>query len=144
MDKTVSSSDMAQRLTEYHLAHRNLFKTLIKPGTMPLTQYHILDMLSEKKNMRMGEISQLMSISRPNLTPLIDKLVNMNYVQRIPDSHDRRVTYITLTNEGLAALNAEQKSIEANVNEFLTRMTKSEFQKFFDALETISYLSDKI
>ena len=144
MDKFTSSSDMAQRLTEYHLAHRNLFKSLIKPGTMPLTQYHILDMLSEKKNMRMGEISQLMSISRPNLTPLVDKLVNMNYVQRIPDNHDRRVTYITLTNDGLDALNAEHRAIESNVNDFLSRLSKEEYDRFFDALEIISLLAERM
>ncbi len=136
--------DIAQLLTEYHLVHRNLFKALIKSSTMPLTQYHILDMLNKNRNIRMGEISQLMAISRPNLTPLIDKLVSLQYVDRIPDSHDRRVTYINITDAGRASLETERAAIESNVMHFCSRLSKEDYEAFCQSMETLVKLSNKL
>lgn len=140
----MNPAQVAKSLTDYHLVYRNLFKNLIKSATMPLTQYHILDMLANNPNMRMGEISQLMAISRPNLTPLIDKLVGMRYVDRVADHHDRRVTYINITPEGKAALEVEREAIERNVEQLCSRLTKEEYNNFSAAISTLVELSKKI
>lgn len=139
----LTSGEIAQLLTEYHLVHRNLFKSLLKSTTMPLTQYHILSILERSRNMRMGEISQLMAISRPNLTPLVDKLVNLGYVDRIPDNHDRRVIYINITDSGREALEDEHAVIEQNVDNFCTQLTPDEYQAFGVALGSLVELAKK-
>lgn len=144
MQNKMKPTQVAEALTEYHLVYRNLFKNLIKSSTMPLTQYHILDMLSEHPNMRMGEISQLMAISRPNLTPLIDKLVNMHYVDRVADNHDRRVTYINITSEGQKALSVERTAIEHNVEQLCSKLSETEYKSFSAAILTLVEISKKL
>lgn len=144
MRSNTSSAQIAKALTEYHLVYRNFFKGIIKSSTMPLTQYHILTVLSDRSNMRMGEISQIMAISRPNLTPLIDKLVLTGYVERVSDSNDRRVTYINITSIGKKALQTERNAIGKSVEELTSKMTEDESIQFNEAIQTLSVLSKKM
>lgn len=144
MDKPITSKQMSERITKYYLMHRSLLKTLMKVGKMPLAQYHILSLLSENTSMRMGEISQLMAISRPNLTPLVDKLVALGYVQRIADDHDRRVTYISITQMGIEALENERKIVAESVSRFTDRLNDDERARLADALDTLTEISSRI
>lgn len=143
MQTRATNEEMSERITRYYLMHRSVLKSLMKVGKMPLAQYHILSLLAENNSMRMGEISQLMAISRPNLTPLVDKLVTMNYVQRIADGHDRRVTYITITEEGAAALNNERKLITESVSRFTDKLSDEDCARLANALDTLNDISSR-
>lgn len=46
------------------------------------------------------QIGKLLEISKPNVTPLIDKLIVLGFVQREPDQSDRRVIKISITEAG--------------------------------------------
>jgi len=144
MQKTVTSKAMSERITKYYLMHRNLLKTLMKVGKMPLAQYHILSLLAENTSMRMGEISQIMAISRPNLTPLVDKLVALDYVQRISDEHDRRVTYICITSSGVAALENEHKIVSESISTFTDKLSDDDRLRLAEALDTFSDIVSRI
>ena len=144
MRSGVDSIQLTKALTDYHLVYRNFFRNIIKPEKMPVTQYHILSVLQERPNIRMGEISQIMSISRPNLTPLIDKLVALNYVERVSDTNDRRVTYISLTALGKKVFNSEKKTINDHIATVCSKMTEQELLSFGNALNTLTSLSKKL
>ena len=141
--KRMSSSEMANRLSQFLLVYRNMFKTLMKPQSLPLTQYHILEMLAQNENMRMGSISQKMAISRPNLTPLIDKLVARDFAVRLPDQHDRRVTYISITPAGRTALEKEHAAISKSIRSFIEQLTDKEYQDFCQSMDIISGLAQR-
>ena len=59
MENRVANEVLSERITKFYLMHRSVLKSLMKVGKMPLAQYHILSLLAEDHNMRMGEISQL-------------------------------------------------------------------------------------
>ena len=138
MSKYLTNKQMSERITKYYLSHRSILKSLMKVGNMPLTQYHILSLLAENSNMRMGEISQRMAISRPNLTPLVDKLVALGFVERVSDDGDRRVTYVSITENGKKALDDERRLISESVSKFTENLTDDERCRLADALDTIT------
>ena len=144
MSKTLTNKQMSERITRYYLSHRNILKSFMKVGNMPLTQYHILSLLSENTNMRMGEISQKMAISRPNLTPLVDKLVALGFVQRISDDNARRVTYVSITEKGRNALDDERRLISESVAKFTETLTEDERSRLADALDTITEITARL
>ena len=67
------------------------------------TQANVLASLMERKA-TMTELSNEMLMSKQQMTPIIDKLVSENFVQRDYDNIDRRMIWISLTSSGLAML----------------------------------------
>lgn len=144
MTAKLAPAEITKVITQYHLIYRNLFKNLLKSSNMPIAQYHILDILAHEDSMRMGEISDFMSISRPNLTPLIDKLVSLQYVKRTSDKNDRRVIYVAITPKGRDALAVEQKSLVKNIQEMLSGFTTEEYDKFCTAISILIEIAGKL
>lgn len=144
MTNKITSSQMADRITYYYVLHRSVLKSLVKSGEMPLAHYHILSMLDERAPMRMGEISKIMAISRPNLTPLVDKLVALNYVERIAYNHDRRVTYIAITDAGREALKNEHSIVVEGISRFTSKLSEEDSEKFIAAMDTLIEMFSRI
>lgn len=64
------------------------------------THFRILHELVDGKELSMSDLSVILHVTKPNITVLIDKLVKLDYVERVSSSHDRRVYFIRLTDEG--------------------------------------------
>lgn len=145
MDKSnISIDELAEYLFQYQLIYRNFFKNLFKTSTIPTAQYQILSVLQENKQMRMSEISTAMSISRPNLTPLIDKLVQAKSVKRITNKKDRRAIYIALTQKGLDVLILEKQNFSQHCAAIFSDFSQSDYLCFSSALSTLVDLSKKM
>jgi DNA-binding MarR family transcriptional regulator len=71
---------------------------------MPLhltpTNALLLLIVNEMNRSTISVLSQKMCVSRPNMTPLVDKLVQFELVNRIPSVSDRRVNFIEITPKG--------------------------------------------
>ena len=63
-------------------------------------QFHAVAMIMSEGVMPTSEIGRRLGISRPNVTSLIDRLIEQGYVERLPDADDRRVIKIALTAKG--------------------------------------------
>lgn len=72
-------------------------------STISQTQVNILAAL-RKHDMTMKELSESMTISKQQMTILIDKLVNKKYTIRKTSAEDRRIIIIAITPAGLELL----------------------------------------
>jgi DNA-binding MarR family transcriptional regulator len=61
---------------------------------------------SDSKACKQNEISQLMLVSRANITGLVDGLARHGLVERGPDPHDRRVNRVKILAKGEKLLEA--------------------------------------
>ena len=73
------------------------FDSLSERQAMQFRTLRVLSMIDDPK---MSTISQVLFISRPYMTTLIDSLVHEGYVQRQRAAEDRRVVRIIITAEG--------------------------------------------
>jgi DNA-binding MarR family transcriptional regulator len=73
---------------------------------MTLDDYEVLVHLSEApdQRLRMTDLSHRLLHSQARVSQRIDRLVNRRWVARQKCPEDRRVTYATITDEGMAAI----------------------------------------
>lgn len=64
------------------------------------TNMEVLIRLYELRSSTVSELSGQLHISRPNMTPLVDKLVQFGLVDRKTSQEDRRVIQLDITEEG--------------------------------------------
>jgi DNA-binding MarR family transcriptional regulator len=55
------------------------------------------------RGMRLTELAQLAGMTKQSVGELVDDLVDLGYVERIPDPEDRRAKLICLTDRGVEA-----------------------------------------
>ena len=102
--------------------------------TATLTQVNILSTLREK-DMTMKELSEYMTISKQQMTLLIDKLVRKGFVARKACPDDRRIIIITITQGGrdlldsihdfaLSVLDQRTKSMSKEDRELLSQAAR--------------------
>ena len=73
---------------------------------MTLVTYDALVQLSEapQRRLRISELADAMVYSRSGLTRIVDNMEQAGHIERARDQSDRRSWIITLTPDGLAAL----------------------------------------
>lgn len=86
------------------MANNFIMQELKKHGITELVPSHgnILINLFQNPEMTMSEISKKINRKCNTVTTLINKLVNLDYIQKNTDSSDQRITRISLTIKGKA------------------------------------------
>ena len=86
--------------------HRNV-NTLDKKTAKIASEYHltfsqfmVLEALYSKGDMSVGEVRERILSSVGTISLIVNNLVKMKYIERIPDKKDRRVCILHLTKEG--------------------------------------------
>jgi DNA-binding MarR family transcriptional regulator len=100
-------------LTRTHAAvTQRLQEALAQGDYPPLPWYEILAAVAEApdQRMRMGDLAEVLVITRGGLTKLVDRLVKAGLLERTFCETDRRVSYATLLPAG-ATLLAEMRPV---------------------------------
>jgi MarR family 2-MHQ and catechol resistance regulon transcriptional repressor len=113
-------------------SHENEF---FRPYGISPQQFNILRILrGAEEAIKVQTIKDRMIDRAPNATRLMDKLYEKDLINRVRCEHDRRVVYISISNEGLKLL----KTIDNNKKlDFLEKLTEEE-------ATTLSSLLDKM
>ena len=105
---------------------------------IPLSHVQVLSMLNETGSMSVSEISRRLGIAKPNITPLVDRLIEVGLVDRIRDTVDRRVVNVVILPAGQETLKAIRATIVEQVQEWGQNVSPDDFQDLSDALSTIT------
>jgi DNA-binding MarR family transcriptional regulator len=108
------------------------------------THFHIMITLSEFGMLPVSEIGKKLMISRPNMTPLLDKLILEGLIQRLPDEKDRRIININLTGNGRELLEKLQKAMVNNFRQMLSRLSDEDLEQLVASFEKIKHIFSKI
>ena len=104
---------------------------------IPLSHVQVLAMLEEPGYMSVSEISRQFGIAKPNITPLVDRLISAGLVERVRNKADRRVVDIYILDAGREKLKEIQTSLYEHVLNWSSSMTVTEYGELSDALSTI-------
>jgi DNA-binding MarR family transcriptional regulator len=128
------------------IIHRKLINSL-EEGLGPGISHHhfaVLGMLSRLGALPVSEIGKRLWISRPQMTAVIDKLVDLGLVTRQQDETDRRVIYILLTSSGRAVLDKGRQALQDGLAERLVDLTENDLNTLATALKNINQIGTKI
>ena len=118
---------------------RKLLKTALDSVNVDISPLHfeIMRLLKENGTLHIAEIGERLQVARAQMTHLIDKLVELEMVERRGDSADRRVTNIVLTDKGSAFLAEHGGNIWKATKEFVAGLTDEELADLSDSLEKL-------
>jgi MarR family 2-MHQ and catechol resistance regulon transcriptional repressor len=135
-------------LIYYPLFHRIIKNTINHEKVLKYGRaegyYQILGILIDLGQLPISEIGRKLYISKPNMTPLIDKLVEDGCVKRSRSDEDRRIVNIKITEKGKKFLFEARKVMEKNIKENLSNLDENEIKILNESLENIKKITLKI
>ncbi len=120
-----------------------LKKRLFRPdfeqseNQLPLSYAQVLATLNNEQSMTVSEISERFDIAKPNITPLIDRMIEAGYVKRVRNSTDRRVVHVVILEKGREKVNDMVDSLKGSIQNWPNKMTEEDMARVTDAIEVI-------
>lgn len=126
---------LASRITEK--ANRLIVNELEARGIEGIVPSHggILVLLYSGEDYTMKDLADKIHRTKPTVTVLVEKLVNLGYVSKEKSSEDSRVTFIRLTEKGLA-LKPSFEEISAKTNAIVYQGLSDETAECLEKLLT--------
>ena len=85
-----------------------------------------------------SELGSALLLSSGGATRLVDRMVRRGLVERIPDTSDRRVSWVRMTPDGLSVLTDATRIHLADLEEhFISRLDASERERLTDLLRKV-------
>lgn len=104
---------------------------------LTLSQFMVLEALYSKGDMTVGEVREKILSSVGTISVIVNNLVKMNYIERLPDEKDRRVCILRLTKDGSDVIRKVVPKNEAMIVNSMKVLTSEEKEK-------LSYLLKKM
>lgn len=131
-------------LIYYPLFHRKIKISISEKKSLKYGRadryYQILGILVRLGPLPISEIGKQLYISKPNMTPLIDKLVDDGWVRRSRSEEDRRIVNVEITEEGKKFMLEARRFVEKNIKENLSNLDDNELKILSESLENIKKL----
>ncbi len=99
--------------------------------------FEIMIVLKEEGTLHPAEIGEKLRIAKAQMTHLIDKLVELELVEREMDSTDRRTLNIALTGKGRKFLEIHENNIVNAVREYISCLEDAEIAALSNSLRTV-------
>lgn len=104
---------------------------------IPLSHVQVLFMLAECNSMSISDISKRLSIAKPNITPLVDRLIEQGYAERRRDENDHRVVNVLITQSGVEKARSVQETASRQALSWISMLTEKEVNDLSASLKTI-------
>jgi DNA-binding MarR family transcriptional regulator len=128
-------------LARTHAAvHLRLQEALAQEDFPPLPWYEVLATIAKtpEGRMRMGELAEMLVITRGGLTKLVDRLVKAGLLERAVCETDRRVSYATLLPAGVDLLAEMRPVVEREIEaSFGAKLSDEEAAALTETMERL-------
>lgn len=108
------------------------------------TQEKVLTFIKRNPDKNMSEISKISGLEKGSFTTLIDNLIGMGLVTRKRSETDRRVIYLSLTDEGSLLVDRIIKSLDEYLDQKFSGLSLSEKEEFLSALDNAVHILTKV
>lgn len=138
--------DAWQRLLRAHgIIVRVLDAELRSAHDLTLSDYDVLVNLrdADEDSLKMSELSRRALLTRSGMTRLIQGLERNRLIERRPCASDARVTYVAITEQGLAKLAEARDTHHAGIRRvFSDHLTEAEIEAFAGTLAKLPGVVD--
>jgi DNA-binding MarR family transcriptional regulator len=123
----------------FRIIRRKLIATTLADINVDIRfpHYEIMTVLKEEGTLHVAEIGEKLQIAKAQMTHLIDKLVELELVDRNIDTNDRRTINITLTEKGSAFMKRHENNIIDAVREYISILENDELEALSLSLRTL-------
>lgn len=146
MDSNIVDSIIENIFHVFPLTYKKFLKTDlegVEPGMSNL-HFLIIRTLCRTGALPISEIGKRLMIPRPQMTHLIDQLITLDMVVRLPGTHDRRITNIDLTEKGKIILEKCVQVLRQNITGKMESLDEKELQELSSLLARLNEITSKI
>lgn len=93
---------------------------------------------------RMSEIGKHMGISKPYMTLLVNRLISEGLVERVPDTDDRRVVNVIITDAGRDAIREFTRHVRETVIKNLSSLDSGDISSLHESMKRIRSITSKL
>ena len=126
------------------IMHRKLNRNILKAaleqvgGDIALHHLLILKVLHESGVMHSSEIGEMIAISKSQMTHSIDRLARLGLVERQPNTEDKRMVDIRLTQKGREKMERLNEITIESIRARLSVLRDDELEKLAESYEFIA------
>lgn len=100
MHKTIDEFKICLYIKEFNTIINTEVSERLKKNGLTQSQVTAIKFIAHKRKLTLTELSQLMAIKKSTCSGIVDRLEAMNVFTRVKDENDKRLTYITFSDEG--------------------------------------------
>lgn len=119
------------------LIHVNALQT---ECCMPISHIQLLSMLAQVDALSITQISERFGIAKPNITPMIDRMIAEGLVTRMRSNHDKRIVSVVICEKGRERLDEIHDQLCHVLLEWMSTLAEGEIFELRDALRTVARL----
>ncbi|MGB2601094.1 MAG: MarR family transcriptional regulator [Candidatus Omnitrophota bacterium] len=131
------AKEMAKMLPTLMRAVTSKMEVLLTRENLAVSHIVVLDMLGEKGSCTMGELAQALNLSMGAVTGVVDKMIEMEIVERERSSEDRRVVKVGLVEKGKALVSDVNKMRIDATKELYSALTDEEREEYLRMIRKI-------
>lgn len=123
----------------FRIIRKKLIKTTLADSDVDIKYPHfeILRLLDQAGTLHVAEIGDQLEIAKAQMTHLIDRLVELELVDRVTDTTDRRIINISLTEKGKQLTKAHGMCIINAVRENMSSLDENELESLCNSLRNV-------
>lgn len=103
-------------------------------------QHYILRYIHQAKECTSTELADAFEVNKSAITAIINRMADRGLIERTRDENDRRVVYLTLTNEGYTLYENCQEKVQLLVESIITQFDQSEITAFINTYEKLAQI----
>lgn len=105
---------------------------------------YLMSCLQKKGSCTMSDLGRMLCVSKPNITALVERLVELDMVKRTFDENDRRVIYIERTDKGHDFMEELLHAMKAYFYRSMQNLSNEDVTLFKETLQNMKILADKM
>jgi DNA-binding MarR family transcriptional regulator len=132
------------------LVRRNIQRKIVRTAfakieeDITLPHLEVIVTLKEEGTRHIAEIGEKLQIPKPQMTHLIDRLEDLGIIARHPDTTDRRIINIELTDRGNQIIDELDRIIKCSIREKLSGLTDEELRDLSQSLRKLGDILSKL
>ena len=116
----------------------NLSNAVSRLHDLTVAQYRLIQILSQKHRCTVNELAQELGIAQSSASEQTSRMVNAGLLQRLPSESDRRINYITLSDNSREILSQRAEAMRNHIKSTMEQLTEKQQREFVEAFNKIS------
>jgi DNA-binding MarR family transcriptional regulator len=142
--RQLNRNDILDRiLNSYNAISKSINPANLYKIELTSSQIKVLATFIDRECYTMTELSQILSVTLPTMTAMIDRLIQSGLVNRERDERDRRVVLVRLTGEGKKVISNLMEIRKQEIEKVLSMLDQKEVDNFLGSIESVAQLLTK-
>jgi DNA-binding MarR family transcriptional regulator len=107
---------------------------------LTIDQHYIIGHIQKSKECTSSELAEAFEVNKSAITAIINRLADRGLIERTRDENDRRVVYLTLSDNGKELHQKTQEKVHLLVESFITQFDEAEITNFINTYEKLALI----